>query len=74
ENRPENDPTLFKFPTDQYGRTTTYSLEKEPYMEVSVGVENIFNLFRVDLVKRLSYLDHPYVSDLGIRARVNFDF
>jgi len=74
ENRPQNDPGLFRFPVDQYGRTTTYSLEKEPYMEVSVGVENILNLFRVDLVKRLSYLDHPYISDLGVRARINFDF
>lgn len=74
ENRPENDPSLFRFPVDKYGRATTYSLEKEPYMEVSVGVENIFNLIRVDLVKRLSYLEHPYVSDLGIRARINFDF
>lgn len=74
ENRPENDPSLFRFPVDQYGRATTYSLEKEPYMEVSVGVENILNLFRIDVVKRLSYLDHPNVSNLGVRARVNFDF
>jgi len=74
ENRPENDPGLFRFPVDKYGRTSTFSLEKEPYMEVSVGVENILNLFRVDLVKRLSYLDHPNVAEIGIRARVNFDF
>lgn len=75
ENRPENDPSLLKFPTSTTtGQTTTFSLEKEPYMEVSVGVENIFNLIRVDLVKRLSYLDHPNVSNLGIRARINFDF
>lgn len=74
ENRPENNPDLFKFPVDQFGRASTFSLEKEPYMEVSVGVENIFNLIRVDLVKRLSYLEHPNVSDIGIRARINFDF
>lgn len=74
ENRPENDPSLFRFPVDQYGRTSTFSLEKEPYMEVSVGVENILNLFRVDLVRRLSYLNHPNIAELGIRARVNFDF
>jgi hypothetical protein len=75
ENRPENDPSLLRFPTSPTtGQSTTFSLEKEPYMEVSVGVENIFNLIRVDLVKRLSYLDHPNVSNLGIRARINFDF
>lgn len=74
ENRPENDPSLFRFPVDQNGRPTTYSLEQQPYMEVSVGIENILNLFRIDVVKRLSYLDHPNVSNLGVRARVNFDF
>jgi len=74
ENRPDHNPDLLKFPTDKFGETTTYSLEKEPYMEVSVGVENIFNLFRVDFVKRLSYLDHPNVPEYGIRARLNFDF
>ena len=43
-------------------------------MEASVGVANIFKLIRVDLVKRLSYLDHPNVSQWGIRARFKFDF
>jgi len=74
ENRPDKNPELLRFPTDRFGNTTTFSLEKEPYMEVSVGVENIFNLFRVDFVKRLSYLDHPNVPEYGIRARINFDF
>lgn len=74
ENRPENDPSLFRFPVNANGQTTTFSLEKEPYMEVSVGVENIFNLIRIDVVKRLSYLDHPNVAEIGVRARINFDF
>jgi hypothetical protein len=74
ENRPDKNPELLKFPTDQYGNVSTYSLEKQPYMEVSVGVENIFNLIRVDFVKRLSYLDHQNVPKYGIRARINFDF
>lgn len=74
ENNPAKNPSLLKFPTDQYGQTSTYSLEEAPYMEVSVGVENIFNLIRVDFVKRLSYLDHQNVPKYGIRARINFDF
>ena len=73
-NRPENNKELINFPTDKYGNTTTYALDKQPYIEVSVGVENIFNLIRVDVVKRLNYLDHPNVSEYGIRARMNFDF
>jgi len=74
ENRPDKNPDQLKFPTDANGVTSTYSLEKQPYMEVSVGVENIFNLIRVDLVKRLSYLDHQNVPKYGVRARINFDF
>ncbi len=73
-NRPENNPELLKFPVNEYGTTTTFSLDKQPYMELSVGVENILNLIRVDLIKRLSYTDHPNVSEYGIRARLNFDF
>ncbi|MDP9961848.1 DUF5686 family protein [Chryseobacterium lathyri] len=77
--RDENTPTgnqngIMKFPTDEYGQTTTYSLEKEPYMEGSVGIGNIFKFFRVDLVRRFSYLDNPNVSKSGIRVRFKFDF
>lgn len=74
ENRPENNTSQFIFPTDKYGTTSTFSLEKQPYMEGSVGIENIFNLLRVDVVKRFTYLDHPNVAKWGVRARINFDF
>jgi hypothetical protein len=74
ENRPENNSEQFIFPKDKYGTSTTFSLEKQPYMEGSVGIENLFNLIRLDVVKRFTYLDHPYVAKWGIRARVNFDF
>lgn len=73
-NRPENNPELFNFPVDKYGNTSTFSLDKQPYMEVSVGIENIFNLIRVDVIKRLSYINHPNVAEYGVRARLNFDF
>jgi len=74
ENNPDLDGSLLQFPTNFAGERTTYSLNKEPYMEGSVGIGNIFKLFRVDLVKRFSYLDHPVVSEYGIRAMVKFDF
>ncbi len=74
ENRPENDPTLFKFPVDKYGMPTTFSLDEKPYVEGSVGVANIFKLVRVDLVRRFTYLDHPDVPKWGIRTRVRLDF
>ncbi|MEP7108386.1 MAG: DUF5686 family protein [Ferruginibacter sp.] len=77
--REENDPVktkdLFKFPTDNLiGQPTTFALNKGPYIEMSVGMANIFRLMRVDLVKRLSYLDNPGISIWGIRTRLRLDF
>lgn len=73
ENKPTNDPSLIKYPVFE-GVPTTFSLDKKPYIEGSVGITNIFKLIRVDLVKRFNYLENPYVASLGIRARFKFDF
>ncbi len=73
ENKPSKDPTLIQYPTFD-GQTTTFSLERKPYVEGSVGITNIFKLIRVDLVKRFNYLDHPFVASLGVRFRFKFDF
>lgn len=53
-----------------------------PYVETSVGIENIFKVFRVDLVWRMTHLDKINPNDpleekiipLGVRARWNFSF
>lgn len=74
ENNPNRDASLLQFPVNSEGVKTTYSLNREPYMEGSLGIGNIFKLFRVDVVKRFSYLNHPVVSEYGIRAMVKFDF
>ncbi len=73
ENNPVAGSNNIKFPNND-GLPTTYSLNSKPYMEVSIGVANIFKILRVDVVKRLSYLDHPDVAKWGIRARFKFDF
>jgi hypothetical protein len=73
ENKPTNDPSLIKYPVID-GGPATFSLDKKPYIEGSVGITNIFKLIRVDLVKRFNYLENPYVASLGIRARFKFDF
>jgi len=74
ENNPSNDPTLFQFPVRENGQTVTHSLNNGPYMEASAGIENIFKLVRLDVVRRLSYLDNPDAPKWGIRARVKFQF
>ncbi|MET3125306.1 hypothetical protein ABID42_000394 [Arcicella rosea] len=66
---------LLVMPTDENGKASTFSLEKKPYMEMSFGIENIFKVLRLDLVKRLSYLENPNVSaNPTIRFRMRFDF
>ncbi len=74
ENNPAFHPSLYQFPVTSTGEHITYPLGSTPYIEGSVGIENIFKFMRVDLVRRFSYLDHPDVSKYGIRARVKFDF
>ena len=73
ENNPVKDPSLIKYPIFE-GAPTTFSLDKKPYIEGSVGITNIFKLIRIDLVKRFNYLENPYVASLGVRARFKFDF
>ena len=73
-NDPALHPELFKLPAEPDGKPLSYSLEKKPYIEASVGIANIFKVIRVDLIKRLSYLDHSGIAEYGIRARAKFDF
>jgi hypothetical protein len=44
------------------------------YYEASLGIENIFKLFRIDAMWRFSYLDHANISPFGIRATMQFSF
>ena len=74
QNNPDYHPELFKFPTYEDGTPETYTLNKKPYVEASAGIGNILKVFRVDLVKRLSYLNNPHVSSTGIRVRFKLDF
>jgi hypothetical protein len=74
ENNPDKNPDLLKFPMDAQGQPTTFALGKTPYIEVSVGLANIFKLVRLDLVRRVTYLDHPDVVKWGLRALIQFNF
>lgn len=67
-NPAKNGEGLYLFPQG------TYEMGKKPYMEASVGIENIFNAVRVDYVWRLNYTDHPGIQKTGIRATVALSF
>lgn len=68
KNDPKNDPTdLFRMPegTRPFGTV--------PYMEYSLGIENILRFFRIDFVRRLTYLD-DLDSDQRWFVRIDFKF
>jgi len=67
-NPAKNEEGLFLFPQG------THQMGKTPYMEASVGIENIFNAVRIDYVWRLNYLDHPGIQKNGIRATIALSF
>lgn len=74
ENNPTYNNNVYAWQTNSDGDISSFTFGSEPYMEASVGLSNIFKILRVDLVKRLNYLDQPNVSQWGVRARIKFDF
>ncbi|MEI8085971.1 MAG: DUF5686 family protein [Paludibacter sp.] len=73
-NDPAQQSDLFKLPVAPDGTKITYTLGNTPYIEGSVGIGNIFKIFRIDLVRRFTYLDNPNVSKYGVRMRFRLDF
>jgi hypothetical protein len=45
---------------------------RKPYAEVGYGVENIFQLVRVDFIHRLTYLNNPGARNFGVKVSVQF--
>ena len=76
--RPENNPALnpqqMKFPLNSSGVLSTYALGSQPYLEAGIGVYNIFNIIRIDLIRRFTYTDHPGVPTMGIRFSTGLNF
>lgn len=69
-NNPLCDDRLFRFPAD----SRTQLMTSTPYVEVGVGIENIFKFLRVDYVWRLTYLDNPSIDKSGLRIALHFTF
>lgn len=69
KNNPRLHPEgLYRFPA------TTYEMNQTPYMEASVGIENIFKFLRVDYVWRLTYLEHEDIQKSGVRMTMVLSF
>lgn len=70
-NDPSFNKSLFVFPDD----VTVREMTDGPYMEASVGLDNIFRCLRVDYVWRLSYRRAAYEIDRsGLRIAVHVTF
>lgn len=68
KNNPTKTPGLFMLPSG------TEPLGNTPYMEASVGLENIFKILRIDYYRRLTYLDKPGIKKGGVRIMLRFSF
>lgn len=66
-NHPSLNPSLLAYPAD----ATVSRMDRGPYMEASVGIDNIFRCLRVDYVWRLSYRHPEYQIDRS-GARIAF--
>ena len=73
KNRPDNanTGTLYKFP---YEDEVYHYLGNTPYMELSIGVENIFRVLRIDYVRRLTYRNYPGIDKEGVRIQLHMQF
>lgn len=74
KNRPNNADTglLYKFP---YEDEAYHLLDRStPYMELSLGIENIFRVLRVDYVRRLTYRHYPGIDKDGVRIQLHVQF
>ncbi len=68
---PQNsgDAVLMEFPEGSYVMNP-----KTPYVELSLGIHNIFKLVHVEYVRRLNYLDLPTANKHGVRFMIRMTF
>ncbi|MGJ1319987.1 DUF5686 family protein [Sphingobacterium spiritivorum] len=75
---PHNNPYISNevvyFDKDDDGRIVTRTIDQTPYMEATVGVENVLRFFTVEYVKRLSYREYDNVRREKVRLTVHFNF
>lgn len=71
KSNPEYHPELPAFPYE----TNVVKLDRGPYLEASVGLDNIFRVLRVDYVWRINYRNVPYRIDRnGVRIAIHITF
>ena len=67
-----SDSKLFYFPghylpDGSYECNTVTMDPHKPYIELRLGVHNVFKIFHIEYVRRLTYLDNPGTNKQGVR-------
>lgn len=58
----------------QTNNSQFFSLNRKPYVEMGLGVENILKVLRLDFLWRMSYLENPDISKFGFRGSFQLTF
>ena len=66
--------TVLERPDFNFPEGTRLMENDKPYLELVVGVHNIFRFFQVAYVRRLTYTDLPGVKKNGVRFGFQFTF
>ncbi len=59
--------TMMIFPADLFALNGIYA-------ETGIGIENIFKIFRIDVMWRLTQLDNPNIRKIGVLGSFSFNF
>ncbi len=73
-NNPYLSGSVVDFDKNADGEIITQVLNKTPYWEGSVGLDNIFHVLRVEYVKRLTYANYPNSTKDRFRVSININF
>ena len=63
-------PDLLFWPSND----VAYQMGKAPYMEISIGLDNVFKVVRLEYVHRLNYFNHDNVRKNGFQATIHLTF
>ena len=69
-NNPANNLELLRFPD----MNNSSPMDKTPYMEMGVGIDNILTCLRVDYVWRLTYMNRTNIDRRGLSLHLHFTF
>lgn len=74
DNNPLTSQKVVYFDKDREGNIMTYALQKSPYGEGYVGLDNILSILRLQYYYRFNYRYHPNITKERFKLSLNFNF